>query len=429
MLFLVFNLIPLNTFAQSDLPLTKEQIINTLSFLKQVGARRVIGDIRKRKVDFKITKEEGIEFRKLGATYEIIKAINDNFAGANTTTNTQNEPTSTILPPFTFLEVSDKLAKDSTPDGQKKLISEIKIRKYVGALEKVNEEFLTQDNATPELIETIKKNLFVAETTVTNAKEFKNQRTGMEFVLVPKGSFMMGGDKTENEQPIRKITFTKDFFIGKYEVTQGEWQELMGNAKEKVMKYQGNNTSLDDIIGENYPIVGVNWDDAKQFIAKLNELNDGYLYSLPSEAEWEYACRATTTTNFSFGDDITSDQVSFMDYTFPTPKYDTPEKKINKLKTIDLYPPNAWGIYGMHGNASEWVEDTYLNTYKGLATDANPNIVKGDPEIRILRGGGWSSPTRFFLRSSIRNDKSRTFANLATGFRVVAKKKVDVKPK
>lgn len=425
LLFLVFNLCPINTFAQNEQPLNKDQIINILDFFKKkvINARKIISDIRKRKVDFKISKDEGNELRSLGATYEIIKAINDNYAGSEIPTNPQTGTTSTILPPFTFLELSNKLAKDSSADGQKKLISEIKIRKYSGELGADNEEFLKQDNATSELIEAIKKNPFVAETVVTKSNELKNQRTGMEFLLIPKGSFMMGGDKTENEQPVRKIIFAKDFFIGKYEVTQGEWQELMGNAKEKVLKYQGNNTSLDDIIGENYPIVGVNWDDAKQFIAKLNELNDGSIYSLPSEAEWEYVCRAGTTANFFFGDDITSEQASFMDYTFAAPKYDTPEKKINKLKTIDLYPPNDWGIFGMHGNASEWVEDTYINSYKGLATDGTANTVKGDAETRILRGGGWSTPTRFFLRSSIRNYTSRNFANLATGFRVVAKKK------
>lgn len=426
LLFLVLTLFSHNVFSQNQPPLTLEQIKSAVGFVKnkQITARKLINDIRKRKVDFSLTKEEEAVLRAEGATYEIIKAIIDNFAFSKTNP-TQTADAKPI--PYTIPEINDLLIKENSPEAQAKLILLIKNRKVSGELLKTTEDFLRADGAIPELIEAIKQNPYIADTaTVTTplSGEFKNQKSGMEFVVVPKGSFMMGSELVENESPMRRVTFAREFLIGKYEVTQGEWQAVMGNAEQKVLSVRGENKVLDEILGENYPMVGVNWYDAKEFIAKLNEANDGYIYSLPSEAEWEYACRAGTDTRFAFGDNITTNQASFYNYSFIIqPKRDTPDKEINKLKTIGLYQPNAWGIFDMHGNVWEWCEDIFTFTYTGLRVDGTANTTKGEADRRIVRGGGWTSNSPAYLRSTYRDYKIPNFANLATGFRVVARRK------
>lgn len=205
---------------------------------------------------------------------------------------------------------------------------------------------------------------------------------GIEFVLIPAGTFMMGTPETEkdrepHEGPQHEVTIAKPFYMGKFEVTQTQWVAVMGNNPSQFK-------------GDNLPVDNVCWNDAQEFISRLNALKDGYTYRLPSEAEWEYACRAGTTTPFGLTDAITADIVNY-NGTFP---YSNAPKSINREKTAPvggLGKANAWGLYDMHGNVSEWCQDWFHDNYNGAPTDgsaweANPSI-----KCRVFRGGSFNS--------------------------------------
>lgn len=239
------------------------------------------------------------------------------------------------------------------------------------------------------------------------AKSFRN-RYGMELVYIPAGEFMMGSSDAEaqsayqeakryvesasldwfkGEKPKHRVIIKEGFHMGRYEVTQAQYQQVMGVNPS-------NFKSCDSC-----PVEQVSWNDAKEFIKKLNAMNDGFTYRLPSEAEWEYACRAGTTTAFSFGDSLSSTQANFNgDY-----PYGSASKGEYKGKTtpVGSYQPNAFGLYDMHGNVWEWVEDIYAESYDGLPTDGSANVSKGDSSVRVLRGGSWYGGGRV-LRSAVR---------------------------
>ncbi len=164
----------------------------------------------------------------------------------------------------------------------------------------------------------------------TGPGSIRNQ-TGIEMVWIPAGSFAMGSTDSElqaafenakeanpnakldgfsGEVPRHRVTIRKGFYMGKYEVTQGQWQAVMGTTVEQQRARAGPTWSLTGA-GDDYPMDFVNWNEAQEFIEKLNAMNDGYRYRLPTEAEWEYAARAGTTTSFAFGDSLSSDQANF----------------------------------------------------------------------------------------------------------------------
>ena len=195
-----------------------------------------------------------------------------------------------------------------------------------------------------------------------------------EMVLIPAGNFMRGSPRSEkghrDSETQHKVTLTKSFFIGKYEVTQNLWEREMGN-----------NPSI--IKGANLPVTNVSWEDCQGFIKKLNAETDGG-YRLPTDAEWEYACRAGTTTAFSFGDKITPRDANYNESEKPKPV------------AVGKYKPNAFGLYDMHGNVSElcndWYgifDDVYLDTEvtdpKGAATGENRVVRNGNCYINDMR--------------------------------------------
>ncbi len=275
---------------------------------------------------------------------------------------------------------------------------------------------------------------FIASTCVWNVrsqttpKSVKNS-TGMEFVRIPSGSFMMGSSTSEvgrnADEVQRRAAISYEFYLGKYEITIGEWKKLMGDLPE------GMKTGLDAKFkkSDKQPVVRVSWNDAKQFIQKLNSRNDGFSYRLPSEAEWEYAARAGTTTPFGIGDgkNLSSSQANF-DGGSP---YGNAAKGKNLASTTNVgsYRPNKWGLYDMHGNASEWVEDVWSDGRKGLPVDGSANLTLGDVNQRVIRGGSWSdggdglrSADHFFSPPANRSTEQ--------GFRVVAiRKPVTIKMK
>jgi formylglycine-generating enzyme required for sulfatase activity len=211
-------------------------------------------------------------------------------------------------------------------------------------------------------------------------------------MCIPEGTFKMGSlriDSYENDMPRHEVTLTNPFYMAKYAVTQEQWRVVMGN-------------NLSYFKGVKLPVNQISWNDAKEFIKKLNAKMDGG-YRLPTEAEWEYACRAGTTTEYSFGDYITPKNAN----------YD--ESNIGKPVAVGNYKPNDFGLYDMHGNVWEWCEDWY-GGYPGWPVEDPKGPAVG--QYRVLRGGS------FAVNSSRARSSSRIICAPAirihvNGFRLV----------
>jgi eukaryotic-like serine/threonine-protein kinase len=229
----------------------------------------------------------------------------------------------------------------------------------------------------------------------------------LEMVQIPGGTFTMGSPAGEagrfnNEGPQRQVR-VPGFFMGKYPVTQAQYQAIMGT----------NPAYFKD---DKRPVEQVTWDDAVEFCKKLSQ-KTGKTYRLPSEAEWEYACRAGTTTPFYFGETITTDLVNYHG-NFP---YGSAPKGVYREQTTDVgnFPPNSFGLYDMHGNIWEWCQDIYNSSYQGAPTDGSPWLSGSDNNMKRLRGGSWLYMARI-CRSATRNVNARTNRVEDVGFRVVA---------
>jgi formylglycine-generating enzyme required for sulfatase activity len=231
-----------------------------------------------------------------------------------------------------------------------------------------------------------------------NPKIIKNS-IGMEFVLIPAGSFMMGADRNfedafEDELPQHKVVISRSFYIGEYEVTQAQWVAIMGNNPSKFKD-------------RKRPVEQVAWDDVKEFIHILNKKEKTNAYRLPTEAEWEYAARAGSDTTYCFGDD--PDDLS--QYAWINENSGKKTHPVAKLKK------NAWGIYDMHGNVWEWCQDNYGDKYYSNSPLMDP---KGPSKgsLRVGRGGSWSSDARH-CRSAVRYHDSQGDRDPDVGFRLI----------
>jgi formylglycine-generating enzyme required for sulfatase activity len=203
----------------------------------------------------------------------------------------------------------------------------------------------------------------------------------LEMVLIPAGKFAMGDRGKEHE-----VTLTKHYYMGKYEVTQEQWQAVMGK-------------NFSETKGTRLPVAYVSWNDCQDFIKRLNAKTNGG-YRLPTEAEWEYACRAGTTTAYSYGDNITKIDANY-----------GPE---GKSVEVGSYKANAFGLYDMHGNVLEWCEDWYGDYPAGAAADPKgPVTGKG----RVLRGGTFYQEF-WAARSSFRNYSFQNTRENHFGFRL-----------
>jgi formylglycine-generating enzyme required for sulfatase activity len=233
-------------------------------------------------------------------------------------------------------------------------------------------------------------------------KNFTNS-IGMKFVWIPAGNFRMGSPKEKKEmgkdESQHKVTLTKGFYMGVYTVTQDEWQAVMGKNPSF---FKGE---------KNLPVEKVSGDDCQEFIKKLRE-KDKKLYRLPTEAEWEFACRAGTTTPFHFGKTISTDQANYNgDFTYGNGKKGV---KREKSTPVGSFPANAWGLHDMHGNVSQWCQDWYGDyPQKDVIDPQGPE--KG--QSRVLRGGSWVIYPAI-CRSAHRSGHEPGFRSVGCGLRV-----------
>ena len=230
---------------------------------------------------------------------------------------------------------------------------------------------------------------------------------GIEFASIPAGKFLMGSPATEKErnpnETQHEVTLTQGFLMGVHEVTQAQYAQVMGKNPS-------------DFQGDNLPVETVSYKDALEFCQKLSDLPAekaaGRKYRLPTEAEWEYCCRAGTSTPFHFGNELNGTQAN-CDGTFP---YGNTQKGpfLRETSPVGSYPPNAWGLYDMHGNVCEWCQDWSGDYPKQSVTDPR------GPEagaICVLRGGSWGNEAAN-CRSAGRRGNDPSYRNGRIGFRL-----------
>ena len=197
---------------------------------------------------------------------------------------------------------------------------------------------------------------------------------GMVLMPVPAGEFTMGSKEHRFEVPAHKVKITKAFLIGATEVTQAQWKAVMGE-----------NTSV--FKGDDLPVENVSWEECQTFLKKLSE-KEGKTYRLPTEAQWEYACRAGSGKRYSFGDDA----AELGDHAW----YDT--NSDTQTHPVGLKKPSDWGLYDMYGNVSEWCQDTYAAYEDKEQTDPSGPEKPGQ---RVVRGGAWYNLSNL-CRSAVR---------------------------
>ncbi len=199
----------------------------------------------------------------------------------------------------------------------------------------------------------------------------------MTFAWIAPGTFRMGSPSEEPErfedETLHEVTLAQGFYFGIHAVSQAQWQAVMGDNPSHFK-------------GKNRPVEQVSWEDCQAFCTKLSQ-REGKRYGLPSEAEWEYACRAGTTTPFFLGDTLSTEQANY-DGNYPYKEGAQGEYR-EQTTPVGIFPPNAWGLFDMHGNIFEWCKDEYrpygdVNTTDTMETD---NRIE---DARILRGGSWS---------------------------------------
>jgi formylglycine-generating enzyme required for sulfatase activity len=227
----------------------------------------------------------------------------------------------------------------------------------------------------------------------------------MVLIRIDPGKFTMGSPKTEIKreegEDEHQIEISKTFYMGKYEVTQAQFQAVVGKNPSYFK-------------GDKLPVDSVSWADAKVFCDKLSK-KENKVYTLPTEAEWEYACRAGTKTSFCLGNVISTDQINYNGNKI----YGDGKKGVFRKKTMEVgsLPPNKWGLHDMHGNVWEWCEDWYNDDYYKTSPKQDPKgAEKG--ESRVLRGGSWESAPEE-CRSANRGQSPPGEGYNHVGFRVV----------
>ena len=262
----------------------------------------------------------------------------------------------------------------------------------------------------------------------------------MKMVLIHAGSFMMGSPVSEekrnaDETPQHRVTITKPFYIGIHEVTVGQFAQFVATSGYKTEPEKGGFAVGHDGSGyrempgqywhmpgfsqeDDYPVVDVSWNDAAEFCKWLSK-RCGKVVRLPTEAEWEYACRANSTTPFNTGEKLSNDEANYDGY-YKYGKHATGQRRASP-SPVGSCKPNAWGVYDMHGNVWEWCGDWYAGSYC-------PNEKRTDPpgpaagQHRVARGGCWYDPPHY-CRSAVRGSNAPSMRADGCGFRVVAERR------
>ncbi|WP_307786209.1 formylglycine-generating enzyme family protein [Okeania sp. KiyG1] len=219
----------------------------------------------------------------------------------------------------------------------------------------------------------------------------------LEMVYIPGGSFLMGNEegKYKHELPQHQVTL-QPFYMSKYPITQAQYQAIMGENPS-------------DVEGENRPVECVSWYNATEFCQKLSQ-KTGKTYRLPSESQWEYACRAGTTTPFYFGETITSELVN----------YNPKGEDLEETTDVGSFPPNAFGLYDMHGNVWEWCADDWHDNYEGAPTDGSAWLKNDEKEHEaVRRGSSWANYHDSCCSASRESDDKRDDLITTYGFRIV----------
>ncbi|HET6884277.1 MAG TPA: formylglycine-generating enzyme family protein [Pirellulales bacterium] len=255
----------------------------------------------------------------------------------------------------------------------------------------------------------------------TPAKTFTNS-IGMEFVLIPAGEFLMGEPKADAkaDNPQHRVRISKPFYMGVYEVTNEEYEQIIKVNPTAISA--GRKRKANDAEPETprFPVQDVQWREAVEFCSKLSanpqEKGAGCVYRLPTEAEWEYACRAGTTTRFHFGDPPAED-VPYNDF---RRFYDQAAWQLSSPKAVGSYAPNDWGLYDMHGNVAEWCLDVYLPAFYKLSPMDDPIPGSSRGLKRVLRGGSsWSRRDQCGSAARDSHLPIWRFSDDSIGFRVV----------
>jgi len=252
---------------------------------------------------------------------------------------------------------------------------------------------------------------------------------GMKLKLIPAGEFMMGShespdalakdldtmaERFEKEHPLHRVRITRPFYLGVYEVTQAEYEQVVGTNPSYFSKNGDKSDDLKDMDTSRFPVERLSWENAVEYCRNLSDLPEekaaGRIYRLPTEAEWEYACRAGTTSAFHFGSHLNG-QAANCDGNYPHGT-STKGPYLERPTTVGSYAPNAFGLYDMHGNVLEWCNDWYAEQYYGSSPESDPQgpseatsrsdhweldvgvcraafWFRSGPQHRVFRGGGW----------------------------------------
>lgn len=254
-------------------------------------------------------------------------------------------------------------------------------------------------NKTTQRIATVKSTFEFQVMTVDNRGQQTNINSGkarffeehlgsgtiMEMVSVPGGTFLMGSpkDRGDSDEKTQHPVTLASFYIGKFPVTQAQWKAVAALPQIKIFL----NPDAARFKGVNRPVENISWYEAVEFCARLSR-KTGKNYRLPSEAQWEYACRGETMTAFHFGETITSELANYNG----NANYAEAPKGVYRFQTTDVgsFKPNAFGLYDLHGNVWEWCADSWHNNYNGAPVDGSVWESGGDSSLRLLRGGSWN---------------------------------------
>jgi formylglycine-generating enzyme required for sulfatase activity len=242
-------------------------------------------------------------------------------------------------------------------------------------------------------------------------------KAGMKLVWIKPGSFTMGSPKDEEQRGAdetpHKVTLTKGFYMAATLVTQLQWEEVMGTDANP-SHFKGQDYDEKKIL----PVDSVSWDECRAFCAKLSAY-DGKKYDLPTEAEWEYACRAGTSTTFWWGSSISTDQANYNGKEGYGKDGKATGLYLEKPTPVRQFKPNPWGLYDMHGNLCQWCQD-WREPYPEKDVTDPVRLLKGDRDVRVLRGGSWELGPQY-CRSASRDSLGPAIRNNIVGCRVVCR--------